>query len=51
MKIDLSLIAEIGFLAALVAGVLILFGLGWALIVGGSVGLLGAQFYGIESTE
>ena len=48
---DLTIAAEIVFSLVLLAGVFILFGLGWTLLVGGALGLIGAQFYGLDEVN
>ncbi len=48
---NLSTIAEAVFFLILIGGVYIVFDSGWALIVAGGLGLLGAQFYGLPEGD
>lgn len=43
-----STIAEAVFFVILIAGVFIEAGAGWAMIAAGGLGLVGAQFYGLD---
>lgn len=51
MKLNFSTVVELAFLGTLAAGVYLVSGLGWSLVVFGALGLAGAQAYGLPGAR